>query len=309
MRIYDGGLMPVCKSWKRRLSTASFKAISRVGPQFNRAASGAPISNDRQSTIIGLHEDASLGGEDRARFAAAVVDRVGRSLFEAQKRKFSKDERSFYGLVLAYGGGLVLKLVTRALYGPSTDTVKRWRHDAPRLRFGTSVAAIEHNLDVAVQILGDYNLLDGTLFILGEDGTSAKKRLDAQLEKVDGSWRVCVYGLGCGALELDSIDHLHDNVLKHGLASTFYALSLIPLAEGAPAIPVAITANNNDFDSPDAESSKPREIRAFDSSNSAFLRRVRRILLGISILGSKDINFEYTGPSSTTPSFESYELR
>ena len=90
-------------------------------------------------------------------------------------RPYDQGERSFYGLVLAYGGPLVLALVAAALCGPSLDSVKRWRRNAPKLRFGTSTEAIVHNLLIASALLQKYGLDDGVLFTLDEDGTSAKK--------------------------------------------------------------------------------------------------------------------------------------
>ena len=102
-------------------------------------------------------------------------------------RPYGQHERSFYGLVIAYDGPLVLDLVTAALREPSLDYVKRWRRSAPNLRLGASTEAIVHNFLIACALLAKCGLDDGALFTLGEDATSAKKRLDVQLEK-DGNY-------------------------------------------------------------------------------------------------------------------------
>ena len=131
----------------------------------------------------------------------------------------------------------VLKLVTRALGGPNHETVKRWRSSAARLWPGCIAEAIEYNVGLAVDTLVKYGLRDA-LYILGEDGTSCLKRIDVELVRVDDEWRIRCYGLACGPFDLrqgDAIEKLHQLAKEHGLATTFYVLSLIPLVKGASA--------------------------------------------------------------------------
>ena len=92
-------------------------------------------------------------------------------------------------------------------------------------------------MGLAADTLAKYGLRDA-LYILGEDGTSCLKRIDVELVRVDDEWRIRCYGLACGPFDLrqgDAIEKLHQLAKEHGLATTFYVLSLIPLVKGASA--------------------------------------------------------------------------
>lgn len=70
----------------------------------------------------------------------------------------------------------------------------------------------------------------------------------------DGKLRIVVYGLAGGLLaEPKDVQAVADAAKQQGLATTFYVVSLVPLADGAPAIPLVVTANKNDFDAPDVQ--------------------------------------------------------
>ena len=256
-------------------------------------AQGETLSASDCSTIVDAHAkgifEAERDGDSadaaaRVRFAHSVVTSVGNSILGCGRPgRYDQEQKQFYGLLLAYGGDLALKLVTKALGGPHHDTVKRWRKEAPRLRFGTTTSAIEHNLDIAVDLLTKLELLDGATFLLGEDGTSSKQRIDVQLEKDGcGGWVVRVYGLTCGVYDVFAVgadnaadgagagaddvaralQGLHDAVVKHGTATTFYVQMLIPLAGGAPAIPIVATCNANDFDAQEVKTVLFKVLRA-----------------------------------------------
>lgn len=209
--------------------------------------------------IVKLYEADKLDDE-RHRLAMALLKGVGRALFaQASNTKkehvvYGKEERAFYGLLLAYGGHFVVELVANALGGPSVRSVIRWRSKSPRLICGTSDDAIAHNLSCVIEILSQYNLLDFEA-ILTEDGTAAKKHIDIVKEKdADGKLRIVVYGLGGGLLVSPaSVDDVATAAREQGLASNFYAISLVPLVDGAPAIPLVVDANCNDFDAPDVQ--------------------------------------------------------
>lgn len=131
---------------------------------------------------------------------------------------------------------------------------------------GTTPDDIRHSLRLAVNLLKKYDIFEDVLYILGEDGTSCKKRMDIVKEKISGNWRVMCHGLAEGPLIVESVDQLYTEASRQGLASTFYVVSLIPLVDGAPAIPIVVTANANDFD-------------AFD---------VHRILMAIYAIANED---------------------
>ena len=60
--------------------------------------------------------------ETRKKFSAELMKAIGESCLAAQQdraRIYSGAERSFYGLILAYGGELTMKLVTNAFGGPA----------------------------------------------------------------------------------------------------------------------------------------------------------------------------------------------
>ena len=209
--------------------------------------------------IIELYENDQFN-EDEHGLATALLKGVGRALFadvngECKKRiVYSGEERSFYGLLLAYGGHFVVELVSDVLGGPSLSSVLRWRREHCRLIFGVSYEAIDHNLGITAETLTNYNLMGSDIrFILTEDGTAAKKHIDVVKERgPDKKLRIVVYGLSNGLLIAPkSIEEVVEAAQKQGLATTFYAISIVPLVEGAPALPIVATANSNDFDTTD----------------------------------------------------------
>ena len=76
------------------------------------------------------------------------------------------------------GGAKVTRYISQVLGGASVETVKNWRQQTPKLVLGTCPEAIHHNLaNVVVPLIKQYGL-GKVLFLLGEDGTAAQKRID-----------------------------------------------------------------------------------------------------------------------------------
>lgn len=176
------------------------------------------------------------------------------------RQTFGGKIKAFFGILLSYGGTRVLGLVANVIGGPATSTVKNWRKNAPKLKMGTSYAAIEYNFDHCVWPLLVILGLTKCGFFIAEDGTGCQKRVDICEEKRgdsgdDSSAAVVyrVYGLNCGPLEVESVDALTDAIREHGLATTLYVVCLIPQVKGAPAIPIVVDANNNSFTASDVK--------------------------------------------------------
>uniref|UniRef100_A0A7S2CR34 Uncharacterized protein n=1 Tax=Octactis speculum TaxID=3111310 RepID=A0A7S2CR34_9STRA len=161
---------------------------------------------------------------------------------EKKRREFSKVERAFYGLVLAYAGVLALTFIAHVLGGPAVSVVKKWRSkDVPKMMMGVTKDAINHNMrDVVIPTLKSYNLMEA-LFLVGEDGSALKLRLDLVVESRD----VWLYGANNGPHLVKSLEDLISIILVHGLCTTMYVVSLIPQVGGAPSLPIIIDANNN----------------------------------------------------------------
>ena len=137
---------------------------------------------------------------------AAILEGMGRTLLRGGSggRNFSPGEKSFYGLMLTYGGVGALHVVSKMLGGPAVGTVQEWRRKSPRLKSGTSAAAIDHNAELVLDILKQYGA-EGSYLFLCEDGSALRKRVDVQVEKTaSGEYEVALYGLAGGRLVASS---------------------------------------------------------------------------------------------------------
>ena len=86
------------------------------------------------------------------------------------------------------------------------------------------------------------------LFFIGEDGTAAQKRVDIQrIKDTDGQVRDYVYGLCGGRYVVESLSSLIELITAHQFATTLYVVSLIPLVDGAPCIPIIVLPTDNTF--------------------------------------------------------------
>ena len=117
------------------------------------------VSSVRCTILNGMAETLVRGASGQKRYA----------------RNFTDGEKNFYGLLLSYGGPLVLGLVTKMIGGPAVATVKKWRHRGVKLQLGTSAPVLEHNLRAVLDILTDHGLRNAS-FLLAEDGTALRKR-------------------------------------------------------------------------------------------------------------------------------------
>ena len=171
-----------------------------------------------------------------------VVQRPTEGETKKKRRVFSKAERAFYGLILSYAGVLALTFIAYVRGGPAVSVVKKWRSkDVPKMMMGVTKDAISRNMcDVIIPTLKSYNLMEA-LFLLGEDGSALKRRLDIVVEGTD-SW---LYGANNGPHLVKSLEELISIILAHGLCTTMYVVSLIPQVGGAPSLPIIIDANNN----------------------------------------------------------------
>ena len=161
-----------------------------------------------------------------------------------QRRPIGNKMKAFLGILLCVGGKRSVGFVTRALGNPVTeDTVAGRRQQAPKLMMGTSDQIIGNNLDnVVLPLLERFGLLD-CMMELCEDGTSNQLRLDIVVEDSTKA----AYGINGGPFEVESLGQLAQALRERGLASTLYVLSIVPQVAGAPAIPVIVEANPNDF--------------------------------------------------------------
>ena len=134
--------------------------------------------------------------------------------------------------LLCYGGLKVLSLACKALGNVAASTVVGWRKKAPKYKLGRSLFTIMFNLIIIVGCLAEYGLR-GVPLLLAEDGTGSQKRMDVVQETgPDGSLECVVYGLACGRLVVQSEKEIGDAVLKYGMATTLYVVSIIPLIAG-----------------------------------------------------------------------------
>ena len=180
---------------------------------------------------------------------AAILEGMGRTLLRGGSggRNFSPGEKSFYGLMLTYGGVGALHVVSKMLGGPAVGTVQEWRRKSPRLKSGTSAAAIDHNVELVLDILKQYGA-EGSYLFLCEDGSALRKRVDVQVEKTaSGEYEVALYGLAGGRLVASSEKDVQRALTQKELATTIYVWLLVPLVEGAPAVPVVVDFNANNF--------------------------------------------------------------
>lgn len=161
---------------------------------------------------------------------------------EKKRRVFSKAERAFYGLVLAYAGVLALTFIAYVLGGPAVKQVKKWRSgDVSKMKMGVSEEAINHNMsEIVMPALKDHGLLRA-IFILGEDGSALKRFLELVVE--DNT--IVLYGANGGPHAVSSLQELINVILENGLCTTMYVVSLIPQVGGAPSLPIVVDANDN----------------------------------------------------------------
>jgi hypothetical protein len=203
------------------------------------AIEAAPMLAHESNEVEKLrHEISQRFGEEAADRHAGVAP---------IRRHSSNLMKAFLGIVLAYAGPRALGFITQIIPGATVDTVKQWRANAPSFMMGMSDAAIEHNLETCV-IPAIYELgLQSVGWLLAEDGTSAQKRIDIQVETVAGAVRAVAYGLNGEPFPVDSVAKLAEAVKRRGLATTIYVIMLVPLVQGAPALPIVVDANDNTF--------------------------------------------------------------
>jgi hypothetical protein len=79
--------------------------------------------------------------------------------------------------------------------------------------------------------------------IISEDGTALQVRLDFQAR--DKGKEVHVFGLCGGSFTVDTMAEFKKAAQERKLASILYAYTLVPLARGAPAIPIFAFLHDN----------------------------------------------------------------
>ena len=200
-------------------------------------SSDLSCTNNNGSQLVTLRETICTTVGD-----LVVQQHAGKGEQRLERRQFTKAERAFYGLILAYAGVLALTFIAYVLGGPAPSQVKKWRSaDVPIMKMGVSQEAINHNMaNVIMPALKDYGLLKA-LFMLGEDGSALKRFLELVVEDGD----IVLYGCNGGPHIVSSLEELIKIILEHGLCTTLYVISLIPQIRGAPSLPIVIDANDN----------------------------------------------------------------
>ena len=155
--------------------------------------------------------------------------------------------KAFLGIILCYAGHRATAFITKVLPGADVETVTRWRQQAPKFQMGTSAGTIEQNFVNCVLPAMKELGLESVSWLLAEDGTSTDKRIDIQVEVVEGVARAIAYGLNGGPFPAESVEALASAVQERGLATTLYVIMLVPLVHGAPALPIVVDAHDNRF--------------------------------------------------------------
>ena len=161
----------------------------------------------------------------------------------SRHRVLSKNEKTFYKLLLMYGGKMVHNFVSVNLLGASWNTSRRQLRGQPLLALNT----LSENVRVVVDTLKQYKLL-GVPCLIGEDGTALVKHLDPVMESgEDGDEVLVVYGMNGGPVTVASVEDLRVMFKAHGFATTLYVWDLIPLIDKAPHLPIKVAVNANSF--------------------------------------------------------------
>ena len=166
---------------------------------------------------------------------------------DPNKRHSSPLLAAFFGILLAYAGPHGMSFVTNVLPGVDAGTILRWRQNAAKFMMGTSEKAITKNVDECLlPTVRELGLQDAS-WVLGEDGTSTQKRVDIVAEMRNGELLPIAYGLDGDPVVVRDVSELVAAIRTRGLATTLYVIMMIPLVQGAHAIPLVVEGNANKF--------------------------------------------------------------
>jgi hypothetical protein len=189
--------------------------------------------------------DEGLLCEQNHAFIRDLLTGMSTALLKGERRRrLSNNEKTFYKMLLMYGGPMVHNFVSHNLLGASLSTSRIQLRQHSLLALNT----LSTNVAAVADLLRKYNLL-GVPCLLGEDGTALVQHLDPVMEQADDNSGdvLVVYGMNGGPVVVTSVDVLKDQFKAHGFATTLYVWDLIPLVDKAPHFPIKLATNANSF--------------------------------------------------------------
>jgi hypothetical protein len=147
---------------------------------------------------------------------------------------YDSDTKHFYAILLLHGGPRIHEFVSSALLGPSVTTTQRFLREH---KTGTIYDWGKGLFHTAAGILCDMGLKDAPCIIV-EDGTALNSRYDVVRYKD----KVVLFGASTGPIVFKAVHDLEEFHAKPlpTMATQFYLYLLVPLVQGAPAIPIAV---------------------------------------------------------------------
>ena len=200
--------------------------------EFHRASS--------TTSLLAFVQNFSKANDDGVFDNHVSIKYMMESMVDAMKvnnlkgRKIGEEVKQFYAELLIHGGPQLHDYVSRAFMGPHLSTTRNFLNE---FRTGTFYKWEAKRFTTATNILGKFGLKDAPC-ILAEDGTAIVPHLDVILHKD----HIVLLGTLDGAIEFHTIEDVQafssSNTSAPSFATTFHLYMLIPLVDGAPAIPV-----------------------------------------------------------------------
>lgn len=127
--------------------------------------------------------------------------------------------------------------VSDFLFGPAISTT---RHHKASFDYPDCMGLTDAHLDLVTELLEEWGLLRAPC-IISEDGTALQMRVDITVKDKT----ILVFGLNGGSFCVTSVAEFLQTAEERSLATTLYAYTLVPLARGAPHIPLFAWCHNN----------------------------------------------------------------
>jgi hypothetical protein len=210
--------------------------LHEVKEQVRKSAATASTRSQVKDLFATIKDANANGTFNEVGQATEVVHTLLNGLAGPQRQaRFSQEMKHFYSTLLLHGGPQIHDFVSELLHGPSLSTTRSY------LQWGKTGKLYEYGPDrfkLGATILNEMGLQDAPCLLV-EDGTALITHFDV----VQYKDRVVLFGASKGPLQFASANQAREFITKGEplrAATMFYLYLLVPLVDGAPAIPVAV---------------------------------------------------------------------